>query len=246
MTTPFPDAFILLTGGTGRRLGGVDKASIDVGGDTLFDRAVGAALGRPLVVVGPERNTKRTVTFTREDPPGGGPAAGVAAGVLAIGRLESSRLEASRLESSLLEAVAKRDRAGSELLVAVFAVDQVGVISETWQRLATAVISTAGGALLVSGGRRQYGVGVFPLASLSAAQTSRPTWHGRSLREFLDPIVEVEVDARGDESRDIDTLEDLHWWLTHADAHSGQGGAVSVVDEKGTEYDDAGEPRSEH
>ncbi|MEO7126392.1 MAG: nucleotidyltransferase family protein [Nakamurella sp.] len=247
MTTPFPDAFILLTGGAGRRLGGVDKASIDVGGDTLFDRAVAAALGRPVVVVGPERLTQHSVTFTREDPPGGGPAAGIAAGVLAVGLLGVSKFDAAVNRGHVVPAP----------LVAILAVDHVGVVSETWQRLATAVSNgdrsagvrtdcgtdgsqigssvgpVAGGALLVSGGRRQYGVGVFTLASLNAACASKPSWHGRPLREFLDPIVGGEVEARGDESRDIDTLEDLQWWLAHADAHLAQGGAVSSADDKG-------------
>ena len=52
-------AGIILAGGAGRRMGGVDKAALVVGGVTLLDRVLTAA--RPvcdwLVVVGPARPT---------------------------------------------------------------------------------------------------------------------------------------------------------------------------------------------
>jgi molybdopterin-guanine dinucleotide biosynthesis protein A len=207
MTTipePFPDYVILLTGGGGRRLGGADKAAIRVGGNTLLDRAIRGACGRPVIIVGPTPDTAADVTVTREDPPGGGPAAGVAAGVAAIAALHPP--------------------ADVGVLVAVQAVDQAGVTPDTWRRL-TAAAQRAPGAVLTEGGRRQYGVGVFPLASLVAGSASRGDWHGAPLRELLDPLVGSEIDAHGDESRDIDTLEDLTWWRAHTDA-PGTGGAV--------------------
>ena len=75
---------IVLAGGAGRRMGGVDKAALVVGGVTLLDRVLGAA--RPvcdrLVVVGPRRpTTVAGVTFVTENEPGGGPGAAVAAGL---------------------------------------------------------------------------------------------------------------------------------------------------------------------
>lgn len=77
---------IVLAGGAGRRMGGVDKAALVVGGVTLLDRVLGAA--RPvcdrLVVVGPARPTGVDgVTFVIEAEPGGGPGAAVAAGLAA-------------------------------------------------------------------------------------------------------------------------------------------------------------------
>jgi molybdopterin-guanine dinucleotide biosynthesis protein A len=73
---------VVLAGGRGRRLGGVDKAAIVVGGRTLLERALDAAAGaRRIVVVGPRRPVTREVTWTREDPAGGGPVAALAAGL---------------------------------------------------------------------------------------------------------------------------------------------------------------------
>lgn len=73
---------IILAGGGGRRLGGLDKAGIVVGGRTLLERALEAAEdAQNIIVVGPRRSLSRGVTWTREDPPGGGPVAAIAAGL---------------------------------------------------------------------------------------------------------------------------------------------------------------------
>ncbi|MFE6777735.1 NTP transferase domain-containing protein [Streptomyces sp. NPDC057702] len=73
---------VVLAGGAARRLGGADKPSLSVGGRSLLDRVLGACgdAGRT-VVVGPRRPTVRSVRWVREDPPGGGPVAGLAAGL---------------------------------------------------------------------------------------------------------------------------------------------------------------------
>lgn len=76
---------VVLAGGGGRRLGGVDKPGLEVGGRTLLDRVLGALDGAAtVVVVGPERPTERPVLWAREEPPGGGPAAGLAAGLARV------------------------------------------------------------------------------------------------------------------------------------------------------------------
>ncbi len=73
---------IVLAGGGGARLGGVDKASLDVGGATLLDRVLRAAAeAHHTVVVGPTRPLPAGVLSTSEEPPGGGPVAGLAAGL---------------------------------------------------------------------------------------------------------------------------------------------------------------------
>lgn len=78
---------ILLTGGRGRRLGGVDKAGVAVGGRPLVARVAAAAAGAcRLVVVGP-RGTVAPLDLhphtvvTNEEPSGTGPCPAIAAGL---------------------------------------------------------------------------------------------------------------------------------------------------------------------
>jgi len=77
-------AGIVLAGGAGRRMGGVDKATLVVGGVTLLDRVLAAAapVCQRLVVVGPDRPVGvPRVTFVSEAEPGGGPVPAVLTGV---------------------------------------------------------------------------------------------------------------------------------------------------------------------
>jgi molybdopterin-guanine dinucleotide biosynthesis protein A len=76
---------VVLAGGAARRLGGVDKPGLDVGGRSLLDRVLDAVVGASrVVVVGPVRTTERQVVWCREDPPGGGPVAALAAGLVEV------------------------------------------------------------------------------------------------------------------------------------------------------------------
>lgn len=73
---------IVLAGGSGRRLGGLDKANLEVDGLTLLDRALSAvATADRRIVVGPVRSLPEDVIPTREQPAGGGPLAALAAGL---------------------------------------------------------------------------------------------------------------------------------------------------------------------
>ncbi len=73
---------VVLAGGGARRLGGVDKPGVRVGGRPLLDRVLAAcADARTTVVVAAPRPTARPVTWAREDPPGGGPLAALDAGL---------------------------------------------------------------------------------------------------------------------------------------------------------------------
>ncbi|MEZ3180128.1 molybdenum cofactor guanylyltransferase [Streptomyces pimonensis] len=72
----------MLAGGAARRLGGVDKPGVRVGGRALLDRVLTAcADARTTVVVADPRPTERPVVWAREEPPGGGPLAALAAGL---------------------------------------------------------------------------------------------------------------------------------------------------------------------
>jgi len=76
----------VLAGGQGRRLGGVDKAMVEIAGTTMLDRVLASAAPHcdDLVVVGPVRPTAVDgVRFTIEHHRGGGPVPAVAAGLAA-------------------------------------------------------------------------------------------------------------------------------------------------------------------
>jgi molybdopterin-guanine dinucleotide biosynthesis protein A len=73
---------IVLAGGGSTRFGGVDKAMLVLDGVSMLDRVLTAtAAAASTVVVGPVRTTYRDVSWTVEDPPSGGPVAGLAAGL---------------------------------------------------------------------------------------------------------------------------------------------------------------------
>jgi molybdopterin-guanine dinucleotide biosynthesis protein A len=100
-------AVIVLTGGKGERLGGVDKAALSYRDATLLDHVLSVVEdAAQKVVVGPEKDLPGVV-WAREDPPGGGPLAGLAAGLAKI----------------------------TEEWVAVLAVDQPGLTRDTIVRL---------------------------------------------------------------------------------------------------------------
>ena len=130
-------AAVILTGGTATRLGGADKAALEHAGRSLLERALTAVDGAAeVVVVGPEKPTSRPVRFVQEDPPGGGPLAGVAAGVAAL--------------------TTGPDR------VVVLAVDMPRVTSDTVARLLAAAEHGDAAWLTDDGGRRQLAGAVRP------------------------------------------------------------------------------------
>ncbi|NES16387.1 MULTISPECIES: molybdenum cofactor guanylyltransferase [Micromonospora] len=75
-------AAVVLSGGTARRMGGVDKPARPVGGRPMLHRVLAAvADAEPRLVVGPAGPVPDGVRVTREEPPGGGPVAATAAGL---------------------------------------------------------------------------------------------------------------------------------------------------------------------
>ena len=174
---------IVLSGGGAVRIQGADKASIEVGGATLLEHALGALVDLPeVVVVGEQVPTSRPVTFVREDPPGGGPAAGLLAGLAGFPR--------------------------QPRLVVVLAVDMPLVTAATVRRLVTA--STEDGALLVdSEGRRQYLCAVYASRALAEAAPPPGEEHGLAVRALVEALDLGEVAAVAGEALDIDTWDDL-------------------------------------
>ena len=78
---------IVLAGGRARRLGGVEKADLVLGGVRLVDRVAAAARAvgaERVVVVGPDRAASAGAVLVREDPPFSGPLAAVAAALPSV------------------------------------------------------------------------------------------------------------------------------------------------------------------
>jgi molybdopterin-guanine dinucleotide biosynthesis protein A len=137
---------IVLAGGRARRLGGRDKALLEVGGRNLIDRVLDAFPDAgTIVVVGPRRVLNRAVLWTRERPAGGGPAAALAAGL--------THIDADR--------------------VAVAAVDHPFLTTTTYGRLAAAAVGRDGAITVDAEGRDQYLVGVYGTEPLRAALEGR-------------------------------------------------------------------------
>lgn len=181
---------IVLAGGEGRRLGGVSKADLVVGGRTYLDLAldaVGAATRR--VVVGPGDLARPGVPTTLEDPPLGGPVAGIAAGLDRLGE-------------------------GGAPWVAVLACDvpgAAGLLPALGAGLAAD--PAADGAVVVDGeGHRQALVGIYRRAALEgavAALRADGGVHGRSVRSLVAGLTLVEVADPDGLSADADTWEDV-------------------------------------
>ncbi len=179
---------VVLAGGTGARMGGVDKASVEIDGVTLLERSLAATMSAlEVVVVGDQVPTSRPVTWTREDPAGGGPAAGLLAGLDRFLRTPD--------------------------LVVVLAVDMPRLNAGTVARLTWAVEAdpAVDGAVLVDGtGRRQTLAAVYRQQALTAARpANREQEHGLPVRRLVGDLRLVEVPAVGDEARDVDTWESL-------------------------------------
>ncbi|MER5393183.1 NTP transferase domain-containing protein, partial [Saccharopolyspora sp. NPDC002686] len=161
------------------------KVLLPVGGRTLLDRTLDAvAEADPLVVVGPPRTTARAVRWTAEDPPGGGPLAGLQAG---------------------LAQLPAETRA-----VAVLAGDHPHLTPATIARLLAAPRATpdsAGAVLVDAQDRPQWLVGVWDVSALRGAMPAEV--HNRPLRAALAPLAPVHVPAIESEASDVDTPDDL-------------------------------------
>lgn len=181
-----PFGIIILAGGRGSRLGGQDKPGLTVGGRTLLGSVVaaGTAAGaRQVIVVGPERPGLDSVSFVREQPPGGGPV--------------------PALRRGLAEA--------SSPWVAVLAAD-LPFLREAHLGALVAAAAGHHGAVLVDGaGRPQWLVGCWLTRILRRAATSYQGTSLRGLLGPLSPVLLSMAPAPGEPPPwlDCDTPEDL-------------------------------------
>lgn len=183
---------ILLAGGRATRLDGATKPLIDVGGRTLLSAAVTAATdaeARPITVVAPILDPALDVTWVREDPPFGGPAAAI------VAALESWPAETDP-EWTL-----------------VLACDLPSVDAAV-HRLVTDIVllpsDTDGVCLGDSSSRPQWLTGAYRTRALRAAASALP--HGgrdAPVRALMDDLAIAVVAADDDLTRDVDTWQDL-------------------------------------
>jgi molybdopterin-guanine dinucleotide biosynthesis protein A len=175
---------IVLAGGRSERMG-ADKALIKLEGRTFLERTLDAlAPARSVVVVGPPKDTTRSVVWTREEPPGSGPVAGIAAA---------------------LEFV-------TAPAVVVLPVDLPGINGASVARLVEAM-HRDGSALVDDDGSRQLPAGAYRTDALREAVLNAGRLAGVPLRSLVGRLQLVEVSdplaVDCDTPQDVEFVETL-------------------------------------
>ena len=191
MTDPAPlprfDA-VVLAGGRARRLGGVAKPLLVHRGATLLATALAAVEGADrIVVAGPARLSPETgaALLVQEDPPFGGPVAGLAA---ALPRLE---------------------RPAAPEWVLVLAADLVEPAAAVQRLLAEAASADSDSVLAVDAeGRAQQLLGVHRTRSLVQALDALGTPDGASVRALLRRLAVALVAVPAEATADVDGPDD--------------------------------------
>ncbi|MCG5472346.1 NTP transferase domain-containing protein [Micromonospora sp. LAH09] len=195
-------AAVVLAGGAARRMGGVDKPALPVGGRPMRDRVLAAVSdATPRVLVGAADAVPEGVRVIREDPPGGGPVAAAAAGLALLDP-----------DTALVALLA----ADLPLLTRSAVGELLGQVAEEGR--AAGGERRPDGACFVDGdGRRQSLCGVWRVAALRAGLGRLTVERGGSLsgapvRALLAGLVVREVPWSGDGPPpwfDCDTDEDV-------------------------------------
>ncbi|WP_192771933.1 molybdenum cofactor guanylyltransferase [Plantactinospora soyae] len=222
---------MVLAGGAGRRMGGVDKPALPVGGTPMRDRVLAAVVdAAPRIVVGATGDLPAGVHGTREQPPGGGPVAATAAGLSLIAAPAAGAGTSADAAGTAADgetaagavaapAPAPADRA--ESTVALLAADLPLLTAEAVYGLRTALARAASmdGAVYVDDtGRPQWLCGVWRLSALRAALARLAVQHdgvltGTSMRALMRELTVAEVAWSGVGPPpwfDCDTENDLH------------------------------------
>lgn len=204
MSTVVPDdvAFdaVVLAGGAAQRLGGVSKPDVELGGRRLLDGVlIAVADAREIVVVG-DVEVPEGVHRTVEDPPLGGPVAGVAAG------LDTMATTAPMADWTVLLACDLADP-----------LPALGRLIAAWSHAQrTDAVDTDehdGWCLADSSGHPQWLFGIHRTASLQRALARLDSPRDRSMRGLLAESTLVTVPAADDDVADIDTWTDHARWV---------------------------------
>ena len=194
-------AAMVVGGGGGERLGGVSKPDLVLGGVRLIDRvcaALGEVAGAGVVaVVPPAVRVPAVVARTLEDPPGGGPLAGIDAGLAALS-------------------------VGADTWVVVVSVDCPGIGDVLRALLRGPLPADSDGRILRGGDPEpfdQYLMGVYRAGALCRVIDEAVARHGSArgmgVRRVLRALTLERVDVSADVCRDVDTPEDLAWWESY-------------------------------
>lgn len=173
---------IVLAGGASRRMRGLDKPTLEVGGISLLERALAAVSDAArTVVVGPARPVTRAVIWRREEPVGGGPVAAIAAGLAAV----------------------------HADVVVVLAADQPDVAPAV-PALRTALDGPADVTCLVDpDGRMNYLAAAWRTAALRAALAALGAPNGAPVRALMADRALITVPDAAGWGRDCDTWDEL-------------------------------------
>ena len=208
---------IVLAGGRARRLDGAVKPAVEVAGRTLLSRVLDARVfARHVVVVGPGSarvavspdeadsaggtdSTDGTLTWTLEDPPFGGPVAGIVAGLAALERVTASAVPSGAPADWVLVLACDLPwAADAARLLVPAATDPV------------LPASVHGLHLVDPGGRAQWLAGIYrPVLLRAAADRLGADAHGASMRGLLGPLELRGVHDHSDAGRDVDTWQDV-------------------------------------
>jgi molybdopterin-guanine dinucleotide biosynthesis protein A len=169
---------IVLAGGRGSRLGGVDKAALKLEGETMLDRALLAVEGLHVVVVGDAEIAGMTVV--QEVPRFAGPAAAIGAGLAEI----------------------------AEPYVLIVPCDQAHLAEVVPILRAAHLGGADGVVAVDPDGRRQHLLCLVRTEALRGAVAQQATLVNLSVRALFESLdlAEVQLDARA--ALDIDTWHD--------------------------------------
>jgi len=189
---------LLLAGGRGSRMGGIRKPLLVVGDRSLLAHARHAASDcDPVTVVGDVGDDADVdddglpgIDRVREDPPYGGPVAGIVAG---------------------LSAWASRRAAPEWTLVLACDLPGAGAAAARLRGAIHDLPATVDGVCLAdASGRRQWLTGIYRTAALSERARSLPDLgRNAAVRVLLDGLLVETLRAPAAETADIDTWEDL-------------------------------------
>lgn len=178
-------AAVILAGGRGARLGGVAKPLVVVRGRTMLDAALAAAGSASSVVVVGDVPVPPGVLQTLEDPPFGGPAAGLAAGLAALTHEDPWVLvlasDVPGVDAAVPELLAEAERLGPEVDGVCFHDDS---------------------------GHPQWMLALYRTDALRRAVAATPTTDC-SLRRLLAPLTLTTIPGVDEAIADCDTWDDI-------------------------------------